>query len=105
MLNSETTDALLTQIRDLLIPIADHFQEEYEVRQRVREEATRLKVVEILSTAPRRRAWELADSTRTQREIAKQSGLDEGTTSKMFKALRELGALDGTNPTRTMEIK
>ena len=105
MLNTEATDDLLRQIRNLLIPVADHFQEEYQARQQARGKVTRSKAIDVLSTAPRRKAWELADGTRTQREIAKQSGLDEGTTSKMFKTLRELGVIDGTNPARTMEIK
>ena len=65
---------------------------------------TKAKVADVLSSATRRKAWALADGTRTQREIAKQSALDEGTTSKMFKLLRELGAITGTNPEHTLEI-
>jgi hypothetical protein len=102
-LSEEDTD-LLKEIRDLLIPIADHYREEYEERQAGQMKAKQAKVSDLLSTASRRKAWQLADGTRTQREISKQVALDEGAISKLFKQLRELGAVAGTNPTRTLEI-
>ena len=59
----------------------------------------------MIASPKRRAAWHLADGTRSQREISKQSTLDEGSTSKMFKALREIGAIvDAPNPTRVVEI-
>lgn len=103
MLSDEDT-ALLREIRDLLIPVADHYREEYEERQEARFKAKLVKVKDLLSTPTRRKAWQLADGTRTQREISKQAALDEGTTSKLFKQLRELGAIDGANPKRIVEI-
>jgi hypothetical protein len=102
-LSDEATE-LLREIRDLLIPIQDHYLAEYTERQAVRLEAKRAKVTDLLSTATRRKAWLLADGTRTQREISKQAALDEGATSKFFKHLRDLGAIEGQNPTRTMEV-
>lgn len=102
---SDEHTELLRQIRDLLIPIHDHYLDEYNDRQAARIEAKRTKVRELLSTPTRRRAWRLADGTRTQREISKQAALDEGATSKFFKQLRDLGAIDGQNPMRSMEVE
>jgi DNA invertase Pin-like site-specific DNA recombinase len=101
---SDEDTALLREIRDLLIPIADHYREEYEERQAAKFKAKRAKVKDLLSTPTRRKAWQLADGTRAQREISKQAALDEGATSKLFKQLRELGAVDGTSPKRIMEV-
>lgn len=103
-MTDDTTEGLLRQIRDLLVPISDHYQQGYEERQAERLAQTKQKVRDLLSTATRKRAWALADGTRSQREVANQSGLDEGTTSKVFKSLRELGAIQGTNPKRSMEV-
>jgi hypothetical protein len=88
----------------MLIPIHDHFVDEYEARQAARLDAKRERVRDLLSTPTRKKAWQLADGTRSQREISKQAALDEGATSKFFKQLRDLGAIDGQNPTRTVEI-
>ena len=95
---------LLREIRNLLVPIADHYQGEYEERQDARFKDKQAKVKDLLSTAVRKKAWQLADGSRTQREISKQAALDEGATSKFFKQLRDLGAIEGANPERTMEI-
>ena len=72
---------LLREIRDLLIPIADHYRQGYEQRQAERLEAKRQQVRDLLSTPTRRKAWKLADGSRTQREISTQAALDEGATS------------------------
>ena len=101
---TETAESLLRQIRNLLVPISDFYQEGYDQRQAERLKARKKNVKDLLSTPTRRKAWDLADGTRTQREVSKQSKLDEGTTSKLFKSLRELGAIDGTNPKRTLEV-
>jgi hypothetical protein len=103
-LPDENTE-LLQEIRDLLIPIADHYREGYERRQADRLEAKRQEVRDLLSTPTRRKAWLLADGSRTQRDISKQAALDEGATSKFFKQLRDIGAVtEGSNPTRTLEV-
>jgi hypothetical protein len=96
--------ALLAEIRDLLVPIADHYRDEYLERQAARDAARRDKVRGLLGNAKRRSAWDLADGTRTQREISKQAALDEGSTSRLFKNLRGLGAVEGELPRRTMEV-
>lgn len=103
-LTVDATEDLLREIRDLLVPVADHYREGYEHRQRERLQETKDKVGDLLSTPTRRKAWALADGTRTQREISKLAPLDEGATSKLFKTLRELGAITGTNPEHTLEI-
>ena len=87
---------LLVEIRDLLLPVADAHQSEYR---------RRLAIRTLLSTDKRRQAWSLADGSRTQRELAKKTGMDEGGASKFFKSLRELGAIsDSPNPKRTIEV-
>jgi hypothetical protein len=96
--------ALLSEIRDLLVPIADHYRGEYEERQAARRAAVVAKVKEMIATPKRRAAWDLADGTLSQREISKRSTLAEGATSVLFKALRELGAVEGEIPRRTMEV-
>lgn len=96
--------ALLREIRELLIPVADAYQDEYARRQSEREEQRLSEIRGMLSTEKRREAWELADGTKTQREIAKAVRIDEGGASKLFKALRELGAIEGENPKRTLEV-
>jgi len=99
------TDLLLRDIRDLLLPIADHYRDEYEERLAVRLRAKTARVLELVSRPKRRAAWDLIDGLRTQREISRESTLDEGSTSKLFKALRELGAIvDTPNPVKTLEI-
>ena len=100
-----TTESLLSEIRDLLIPISDHFRREYEERQVQARQTKKAVVLDMVSSAKRRAAWDLADGTRSQREISRQSTLDEGSTSKLFKALREIGAIvDTPNPTKQLEI-
>lgn len=96
---------LLREIRDLLRPVADAYQDQFDERQAVRRRALEATVKEAVdATTKRRKAWTLADGTRTQREIHQQSGMDEGGLSKFFKKLRELGALEGDPPKRTMEV-
>lgn len=96
--------ALLTEIRNLLIPIADHYRDEYEARQAARRAEVVAKVRALIDTPKRRAAWDLADGTTSQREISRRSTLSEGGTSSFFKALRELGAVEGDVPRRTMEV-
>lgn len=97
---------LLAEIRDLLLPVADAYRDEYE-RRLAEREAKRLTAVRtLLSSEKRSRAWELSDGTRTQREIAKLAGMDEGGTSRFFKSLRDLKAIaDSPNPLKIVEIK
>jgi hypothetical protein len=96
---------LLREVRDLLVPVADAYRDEYERREHERG-LQRLEAMRAqLSTEKRRRAWELADGSRTQREIAKAAGMDEGGASRFFKAVRDLGGIsDAPNPTRIVEV-
>lgn len=97
--------SLLREIRDLLLPVADAHRDEYEKRQAAREEERHSAIRALLSTDKRSKAWKLADGSRSQREIAKESGMDEGGASKFFKSLRGLDAIaDTPNPTRTVEV-
>ncbi len=102
---SEKIEALLTEIRDLLEPIAAHYRPEFEAAKATERENLKKAVADLVSSQKRRAAWDLIDGTRTQRQISKESTLDEGSTSRLFKALRELGAIvDAPNPKKLMEI-
>src|SRR5205809_707275 len=70
-------------------------------------EAQRLAAIRAqLSTAKRKKAWSLADGTRTQRDIAKAAGMDEGGASRFFKTLRDLKAVaDGPNPKKVLDVE
>jgi hypothetical protein len=87
---------LLAEIRDLLLPVADAHTSDYRKRESVRA---------ALSSESRKKAWMLADGSRTQSELVKESGMDQGNMSKFFKNLREIGAMvDTPNPTRVIEV-
>jgi hypothetical protein len=96
---------LLAEIRDLLIPVSDAHLAGYQKRQAERTAELRSAVRMMLSTDKRRKAWKLADGTRTQRQIAREAGIDEGGASKFFKDLRTLRVIEDTpNPARTLEV-
>lgn len=96
---------LLVEIRDLLRPVADAYQDQYERRLAERAQQQREAVAALLSTPKRKKAWALADGTRTQTVIATEAAMDRGDVSKFFKRLRELGAVtDAANPTRAIEV-
>jgi hypothetical protein len=96
---------LLAEIRDLLIPVYDEHLAGYQERQAERTADLRANVTALLSTDKRKKAWNLADGTRSQRQIATESGMDEGGASKFFKQLRSLRVVeDDPNPKRTMEV-
>ena len=97
---------LLREVRDLLVPVSDAHLDAYRDREAQREVERRAAVKGTLSTAKRRKAWSLADGTRTQRQIAQQAGMDEGGASRFFKSLRDLRAIsDDPNPRRAMEVE
>jgi len=106
MVNGESEEVrLLREIRDLLRPVADAYQDQYAERQALRRRELEATVRETVDASVKRRtAWNLADGSRSQREIHKQSGMDEGGLSKFFKRLRELDAIEGDPPKRTMEV-
>lgn len=87
---------LLREIRDLLRPVADHYQATYDMRQTVR--------ALVNSSAGRRKAWELAEGNLSQGDIHKESGMDQGNLSRFFKQLREIGAITGDPPKRALEV-
>jgi DNA-binding MarR family transcriptional regulator len=96
---------LLVEIRDLLRPMADAYQDEYVRRQAEREQQRLAAIRALLSSDKRRKAWRLADGTRNQTAIAKESGMTKGNVSTFLKSLRELGAIaDDPNPKRTVEV-
>jgi hypothetical protein len=102
---ADTTEELLREIRDLLVPIAEHYRPEYEAAKAETVENLRKQVADLVSSPKRRAAWNLIDGNRTQRQISQQSTLDEGSTSKLFKVLREIGAIvDAPNPAKLVEI-
>ena len=105
VLADATTDGLLREIRDLLVPISEYYRPGYEAAKAEAREKLKKAVAEMVSSPRRKAAWTLADGSRTQRQISQQSKLDEGSTSKLFKALREIGAvIDTPNPTKQLEL-
>lgn len=102
---ADTVEDLLREIRDLLVPVSAHYRPEYELVQAAQRKRLVATVRDMVSSTKRMDAWKLADGSRTQRQISQQSTLDEGSTSRLFKSLRELGAIvDTPNPTRMVEI-
>ena len=96
---------LLREIRDLLLPVADAYRDEFERREAEREEQRLQALKALLSTDKKKKAWRLADGSRTQAEIGKTAAMDSGNTSRFFKSLRELNAVEGERPKRTVEVK
>jgi hypothetical protein len=104
-LADDKTESLLLEIRDLLVPISAHYRPEYEQNRAKARDELKATVAELVSSPKRRAAWNLIDGKRTQRLISQQSTLDEGSTSKLFKTLREIGAIvDDPNPKKLVEI-
>jgi hypothetical protein len=104
-LSTETAEDLLRDIRDLLVPIAEHYRPEWEAAKAARRAELMASVADLVASPKRRAAWNLIDGKRTQRQISQQSTLDEGSTSKLFKTLREIGAIDdGSIPVKLVEI-
>lgn len=102
---AQTTEDLLREIRDLLVPIAEHYRPEFEAKKRERRARLKQTVADLVASPKRRAAWNLIDGTRSQRQISQQSTLDEGSTSKLFKVLEELGAIvKDPNPKKLVEI-
>jgi hypothetical protein len=96
---------LLGEIRNLLLPVADAHRDEYDRRQAVRDQERLDAIRALLSSDKRKKAWALADGTRNQTAIAKQSGMTKGNTSTFFKSLRELNAVtDSATPMRTVTL-
>lgn len=75
---------LLVEIRDLLLPVADAHQDDYDRREAEREAQRTAAIRALLSTDKRKKAWALADGSRSQRELAKKAGMDEGGASKVL---------------------
>lgn len=96
---------LLAEIRNLLLPVADAHQDEYERRLAEREVQRIDAIRALLSTDKRKKAWTLADGSLSLTDIAKRSGMAKGAASPFFKSLRELGAIsDSPNPKRMVEV-
>lgn len=95
---------LLREIRDLLLPVSDAYDDAYQRRELERLQARIEAIRRLLSTDKRRAAWDLADGSRNQADIVRRSGLAKGSTSVLFKELRELGAVSSDEkPTRLVE--
>jgi DNA-binding MarR family transcriptional regulator len=96
---------LLTQIRDLLIPIAAVNRPQYEeIRKLQIQQYQKLLASKVLG-AKSRKATLLMDGTRPQSDIAKESGVDRGNLSKLIKELREAELLDAkSNPCLVLTV-
>lgn len=97
---------LLGEIRELLRPVADAHQDEYDRREAEREAARIDSIRDQLSSDKRKKAWGLIDGTRTQREIANQAKMAPSGVSMWFTTLRQLGAIsDDPQPKKLVEVK
>jgi hypothetical protein len=91
---------LLTEIRDLLEVIAEPAlaQRDAKLRSALRE---------VVGSSPKRaKAVHLMDGSRSQATIAKESGLDQGSASRLVKALAEakLVSADGKQPKLLLKV-
>ena len=82
---------LLTEIRDLLEVTAGALRPDYEVQVVKRLGKRGLKLRELIGSEKRWAATLLMDGTRTQSEVAQQSGLDGSGVSRLVKALSAAG--------------
>ncbi|GEM_PF-5601676 len=88
MLNDESI-RLLREIRDLLVPVSDAFQGEYEERLRI------LGLIEeVVNTGARKRVYRLMNGLRTQAEIAKKAGVSPAMVSRLVPLLLEAELID-----------
>jgi hypothetical protein len=104
-LSSTEIRELLIEIRDLLLPVADAYRDEYEKRLTQREAERQKEVQELLKNPKRAQAWKLADGSRSQSDIAKQVSMDLGNASRFFKRLRELNAITTSAKPMRIELK
>lgn len=97
---------LLKRVVELLEPVADNYQQQFDEHRAQRVKDLREAVQGLLTTPARRKAWDKADGQRTQAAIAREARLDQGDTSRLFRELRSLGVLDSTsqNPKRNLEL-
>jgi hypothetical protein len=96
---------LVGEIRDLLLPVADAHQDEYDRRQAERHAASVDAIKAVISTPKRKEAWSLLDGSRNQTALAREAGMDQAGASRFLKSLRELGAIsDDGNPKRLIEV-
>jgi hypothetical protein len=88
MSNDEIT-RLLREIRDLLVPVSDAFQGEYEGRLRIL-----ALIEEVINTPERRRAYPLMNGLRTQAEIAAEAGVSPAMVSRFVPPLLAVELID-----------
>jgi hypothetical protein len=96
---------LLTQIRDLLIPIESHYHQEYEDKVKQQSQTMQLLLAKKVTGAQSRKAILLMDGTRTQAEISKASGVSSGNLSRLVRELGDAHLLkDESLPTLKLTI-
>ena len=90
-MDNESTDELLKQIRDSLIIVAEALRPQYQaaVLERLGQRASDL--ASLVKSDRRWNALMAMDSSRSQSEIARQSGMDAGDVSRFVKRLRDAG--------------
>lgn len=91
----QTERELLTEIRDLLRPVAEVYRPQFEELMRTRKRVQIQQIMEIAGRGRKRtNAAKLMDGTRTRKQIATESGIDSGDLSRVLTALKGGGLVD-----------
>ncbi len=91
---NDATIKLLTDIRDLLVPIAEVARPQYEKILRERHQEAIKAIIEIVGRSPKQiQAVGLMDGSRKANDIRTITGFDSANFSKFVKRLREAGVL------------
>ena len=81
---------LLTQIRDLLMPISAVYRPQYEELMRSRKRQQVDEILQIAGKGARRlAACKLMGGNWTRKEISEKAGIDSGDLSRLLKTLKE----------------
>ena len=89
---------VLTQIRDLLIPIASHYRGEFEEKIKQERVARQMLLAKKVVGSQSRQACLLMDGSLSQAEISRLSGMSSGNLSRLVRELNESLLLEKDSP-------
>jgi len=93
MADDEIQTALLTEIRDLLIPIAAHYRPEFEKQLQIEREEKAERLSQIVRGRQARDACLMMDGSNDQAAIRERVGIASGNLSPLISRLEEQGML------------